>query len=279
MGRPRIVIIGCGYIGAALGAALVGDEQIRARFGDIRGTTTRRGRNLVIQRLGITPRVVTLADEPTLRTVLEGCSAVFVTVAPGRSGGFRATYLDGVEHLLRASEGTELRRIIFTSSSSVYGQTDGSWVDETSPTVPTTESGKVLLEAETRLLAGCAPRNIDATVVRLTGIHGPGRGPTKRIAAIAGTERTDGDSYVNLVHRDDIVTALRRMLDVSHTGVLNLNDDAPTTRREYYNRLIAAANLPPVRWRDAPDASDLGKRVRNELIKNTLDLKLSHPTH
>ncbi len=279
MGRPGIAIIGCGYLGGALGAALTVDEKIADRFGEIRGTSTRRERNLTIERLGITPRVVSLADQATLRSVLEGCSAAFMTVAPGRSGGFRSTYLDGVEHLMAASEGTELRRIIFTSSSSVYGQTDGSWVDETSPTVPDTESGRVLLEAENRLLAGCAERKIEATVVRLTGIYGPDRGPAKRIAAISGTERSDGDAFLNLVHRDDIVTALRGILDVSHHGIINLNDDAPTTRRDYYTRLIASANLPPVRWTEGPGKRDLGKRVRNDLIKKLLDLQLAHPTH
>ncbi len=81
------------------------------------------------------------------------------------------------------------------------------------------------------------------------------------------------------MHRDDIVQAILKLLEIPYHGVLNLSDDQPATRREYYDRLLAAARLPPIHWIAPPGKPSLGKRVRNELIKQTLGLKLLHPTH
>ena len=124
---------------------------------------------------------------------------------------------------------------------------------------------------------GDAPAS--ATVVRLSGIYGPGRDPAKRIRSLAGTELTGGDVYVNMVHLDDIIAALEALLDLPHHGVLNLSDDCPTTRREFYDRTIAEGGLEPIRWLPGPAPPNLGKRVRNDLIKRTLTLVLRHPTH
>ena len=105
-----------------------------------------------------------------------------------------------------------------------------------------------------------------------------GRGPHKRLAQLAGQERNDGDVYLNLIHVDDIVAAMQRLIDVDYHGALNLSDDSPTLRREFYDRILAVSGLPPIQW--TPRAGPArGKRVRNNRIKSLLNLSLRHPMH
>ena len=101
----------------------------------------------------------------------------------------------------------------------------------------------------------------------------------RRIKSCAGKERSDGDAYLNLIHLDDIVAALTALLAARHHGVLNLSDDRPLPRREFYDRIIAEAGLPATQWISAGSPPQRGKRVRNDLIKRTLGLTLEHPMH
>ncbi len=287
--NTRAIIIGCGYLGSALGETLV-----RAGH-DVVATTTRIDRTEALRDVGITPRILDIADVPRLRTALADRDAVFLTIAPNTPGAdYRDTYLRAAENLLIAAEGMNVRRIIYTSSTRVYHQDDGRWVDESSPTNPTDERGTVLLETERTLLegmkklgcemgheAGSTIRTVEscATVVRLSGIYGPGRDVTRRIVAAAGTERDDGGVYVNMIHRDDIVAALTALLEHAFHGVLNLSDDQPSERCDYYDRVLDTALLPPIRWMRHDLSPKRGKRVRNEKIKDLLNLSLQHPRH
>jgi nucleoside-diphosphate-sugar epimerase len=283
-----VAIIGCGYIGTALverlraGAPQGGSADLppgRRRIGDLVATTTTASRLAALRAAGARPRVVRLDEPRALHGAVAGARAVYLLVAAGRGGDYRAVYLEGARALVRSVSGTGVRRIIYTSSCAVYGQRDGSWVEEDSAVEPVTERGRILLEAEETLLRGAADLGVRATVLRLAGIHGPDRGPQRRLEAVAGAERADGDAYLNLVHRDDVVTALVRLLEVPYHGVLNLSDDAPTRRRDYYGPRLAAAGLAPVRWRSAdPAAPDQGRRVANARIKRVLGLTLAHPS-
>lgn len=281
MTPQRIAIIGCGYVGSALGEAL-------CRAGhDVLGTTTAPSRVDDLRSRGITPEVVEVAELERLHELLSDRAVVYLTIAPGTRGAdYRDVYLAGANAVLAAAGGTAVRRIVYTSSTHVYAQEDGGWVDETSPTEPKDENGWILLAAERALLDGAARLSpstaggaVTATVLRLSGIYGPGRDPVWRIRAASGTERTDGDTYLNLVHLDDILSALTALLDAPYHGVLNLSDDEPTRRRDYYDGVLEELDLPPIRWRQSDAERGLGKRVRNARIKKTLGLVLKHPTH
>ncbi len=318
--NKRIAIIGCGYVGCALGEALlraghdvVGTTTSPQRVSEIEAVNGRVrksgedpspkrkrgvGRPVACARgsdkhsapacsdLGITPVVLEHAQTDRLHALLCDRDTVYLTLAAGRQrSDYREVYLEGVKNLLRAAEGTPVTRIVYTSSTQVYGQNDGSCVDECSPTEPQNENGRVLLAAEEALLDGTRAElsgehaSICATVVRLGGIHGPGRDLAERIRSAAGKQRTDGDAYVNLIHRDDIVTALVRLLDVAYRGVLNLTDDTPVKRRELYDGVINTAGLPPIRWTSNDAPPNLGKRVRSTLIKRTLGLTAEYPVY
>lgn len=261
----RIAIIGCGYVGAALGERLVAGGH------DVVGTTTSESRVEALRSLGISPLVLDVANGDRLHEMLVDREAVFLTIAPNvRGQDYREVYLLAANALMRAVGGTAVRRIIYTSSTRVYGQTDGGWVDEDSPTEPADEKGRVLVEAERVLLARSDEPGPAATVLRVSGIYGPGRDASERVASLAGTERDDGDVYVNRIHRDDLVKAMAALLRVDHHGPLNLSDEQPQTRRQMYDAILQAKGLPPIRWGSPCGRASLGKRIRSARIRELL---------
>lgn len=276
--QRRIAIIGCGYIGAALG------ERLAADGNDVVGTTTTEARIEALRSLGISPVVLDVADGDRLHEMLADRDAAILTIAPkSRGQDYRDVYLAAVNSLTRAAVGTAVRRIIYTSSTRVYGQTDGCWVDEDSPMEPADDKGRVLLEAERVLLArandtadAASLRSDDpspaVTVLRLSGIYGPGRDASERIASLAGTERDDSNVYVNRIHRDDVVLAMVALLDVHHHGALNLSSQQPQTRREFYDAILKAKGLPPIRWLSGGVDTSRGKRIRSARIRELLHL-------
>jgi len=314
----RVAIIGCGYVGCALGEALVraghkvvGTTTSRRRVDEIDAVNTRlrtSGANLRPERkrgtaqpracaggsddsaairqddVGLTPIVLEHVETDRLHALLLDRDTVYLTLGAGRQRrDYRKVYLDGAKNLLVALRGTPVKRIIYTSSTQVYGQDDGGWVDESSPPKSRSENGRILIATEQALLDGVRGEqagnlaDICVTVLRLGGIHGPGRDLAERIRDSAGRERSDGDAYVNLIHRDDIITALVTLLDVPFAGVLNLTDGTPVERRKLYDGVIAAAGRPSIRWLQPHSPPGTGKRVKNDLAKKTLDLTIAHP--
>jgi nucleoside-diphosphate-sugar epimerase len=268
----KTAIIGCGYVGTALGRTLATDGH------DIVATTTTPSRTDELRDQGLTPALLDIADVDRLHDLLADREAVYLTIAPtGRDVDYRDVYLAAAQSLVSAITDTPVRRIIYTGSTRVYGQDDGSWVHESSQTEPRDENGRVLLQTEQTLMGNTT--GLGATILRLGGIYGPERDYRRRIRGLAGTTRTDGDLYVNLVHLDDIVQALVALLTLPYHGVLNLVDDSPERRRAMYDRVLEEANLSPIRWTERKGITGHGKRVRNDLIKRTLGITLRHPTH
>ncbi len=267
----RTLILGCGYVGSAL-------AQTLARAGcDVTATTTRAANADRVRALGATPAVVTLAETDRLHELLHDREVVYLCAAAGRGGqSYREVYLEGAQSLLRATRDTSVARIVYTSSTRVYAQNDGSWVDEDSVTRPSDENGRILVETE-RVLLGAGSHAADSgqiavTVLRLGGIHGPGRELSGRIHAAAGTTRDDGGVFVNLSHRDDIVAAMVTLGGIHHHGVLNLVSDEPMLRRELYDRVLADATRAPIEWLASGSDARRGKRVRNERLKRALGI-------
>ena len=193
-----------------------------------------------------------LADEPFPVVVCDITAAAAVRKLPavdavvhcassGRGGveQYRAIYLGGVQTLL---EGLAPRQFLFTSSTSVYAQTDGSVVTEESPADPDRETGQILRETEELVLAS------GGAVARLAGIYGPGRSVLlKKFFTGEAVIEGDGERVINQAHRDDIASALARLLESGARGVFNVCDDEPITQRALYTWLAAhfARPLPP----------------------------------
>ncbi|NLV41541.1 MAG: SDR family oxidoreductase [Candidatus Hydrogenedentes bacterium] len=228
-------IAGFGYVGAALGAALTVSGHT---VWGLRRRAETRGDGVRI----LTGDLCAAGGPPLPDVPLDW---VFYTASADASTpeAYRRAYVDGPRSLLRAlaAAGQSPRRVLFTSSTGVYHQQDGEWVDETSPTEPQTFSGQMLLEGERVFLEGPFP----ATVVRLAGIYGPGR--TRLLdevrsgrAVICPHERR----ILNLVHRDDCAGALAFLAaQDAPTPVYCAVDDAPAPRAEVFSWLAARAGV------------------------------------
>lgn len=169
--------------------------------------------------------------------------------ASGRGGAeaYQRVYVDGCRNLTEKFPGFPL---LFTSSTSVYGQTDGSAVSEESPAVPDRETGQLLLDAENRVVSA------GGIVARLAGIYGPGRSVILRkfLAGEAIIEE-DGRRFLNQIHRDDAARAvfhLATMGSVPRGEIYNVSDSTPLTQLACYEQLsgLFSRPLPPSGPRD-----------------------------
>ena len=166
--------------------------------------------------------------------------------ASGRGGAeaYQRVHVDGCRNLVDKFPGLPL---LFTSSTSVYAQTDGSVVTEESPAVPDRETGGLLLEAERVTLAA------GGIVARLAGIYGPGRSVILRkfLSGEAVIEE-DGRRFLNQIHRDDAARAVFHLATTCATGVFNVSDSTPLSQLACYKKLsgIFSRPLPPSGPRD-----------------------------
>jgi len=257
----RIVIAGCGYVGSALGILLADDGH--EVFG------LRRDPSRLPPR--IHPLAADLARRESLLVLPEGVEYAVYCVSPddGSPAAYRTAYLDGLERFLRAlkEQSEKPVRVLFTSSTSVYGQERGEWVDETSPTRPTRATGETLLMAERLLLAS----GFEATVVRFGGIYGPGR--TRLVEQVArGEARIDPEPhFTNRIHLDDAAGMLRHLLAPGAASLYLGVDCEPADEADVLRFLAAELGVgaPPVRAPgDPPSPRRAGsKRCRNDLIR------------
>jgi nucleoside-diphosphate-sugar epimerase len=182
--------------------------------------------------------------------------------------------LNGARNLLDRFVGTKM---LFTSSTSVYAQCDGSWVTEESETKPAREAGRVLLETENVVLGR------GGTVARLSGIYGPGRAAllSKFLAGMAIID-PENDRFVNQVHRDDIASALFLLVsgEWQERQIYNVVDNQPILQSDCYRWLAQRLNrpLPPIRkLTEQRKRGDTNKRVSNAKLRS-LGWTLQYPT-
>ncbi|CUI16327.1 conserved hypothetical protein [Candidatus Protochlamydia naegleriophila] len=255
----KIGILGCGYVG-----------QAAAHYWKLAGhhisvTTRKQERIASLQQCA---DEVHLIQDLLLFPFLSEIEALLVSVAPDSNSTYLATYLQTAqqiaEHLPRLPK---LKHILYTSSTSVYGDFQGDWVDEATPLAALSDNGRCLYQTEQTFLETTVGRVV---IFRLGEIYGPGRYVSDRLRrsptlTFPGT----GNQYTNLIHLTDIVRALDFALAKSLHGLFNLCNDLHLPRREFYDKLCQQANLPKIAW-DPSRASPHGgnKKVSNQKIKN-----------
>ena len=266
----RVLIAGCGDVGTALGLALC--ERGHDVFG------ARRSPHRLPMPLRAVPLDVTDRGEIE-RTIPDVDVAVYAVAAGSRDeGSYRRAYVDGVSALLDVLEerAQPPRRVFFVSSTSVYGERGGAWIDETAPLAPRGFAGESLVAGERRMLASPIP----ATVVRFAGIYGPGRG--WMIERARGGARCAGDppKFTNRIHRDDCAGVLAHLIgcaqvDDAYIGV----DDAPVEECEVLEWLAGRLGAPaPRRVGAAAGASQpSGKRCSNARLRSS-GYRFRYPT-
>lgn len=231
-----MLIAGCGYVGSALAHELAGEG--RTVWG------LRRSPEGLPE--GVLPVAADLSRPHTLDGLPRAVDAVVYCASADTSSeeAYRTAYVEGPRNLLDAlgRRGAAPRRLLFVSSTAVYGQEGGSWVDEDSPTRPTDFRGRVLLEAEALVGAWEAT----GIVVRFGGIYGPGR--TRLVERVRSGEArcARGEPrYSNRIHRDDCAGVLRHLLDRPDPRGLYLGvDREPAERCEVLRWLARRLGVP-----------------------------------
>ena len=193
----------------------------------------------------------------------------------------RDLYLRGLENVLSRIVPMP-QRLIYISSTSVYGQDSGEWVDESSICHPTQENGRICHAAE-ELLWNMLRSHPECrgTVLRLAGIYGPGRLIARAAAIKAGEPiRGNPEAWLNLVHVDDAVRAVM-MVDkqVSARETYLVVDNAPLKRQDYYRTLAKLLNAPEPHFENADNVPQSGtnKRCSNRKLRETLRFEFERP--
>jgi nucleoside-diphosphate-sugar epimerase len=201
---------------------------------------------------------------------------VYAVGADERSpGAYRSAYVEGQLQLRDALDrrGDRVERWIFTSSTVVYGESSGGWVDEQTPPGPRDELGAIALEGE---LAACRPETTHV-VLRLAGLYGPGRDRLVREAAAATTALDPEPSYTNRIHRDDAAALVLASLAHARPPPLVIGvDDEPADRADVLRHLARELGVPepPI---DPARASRAHKRCRS-LVRTALVARLQYST-
>ena len=233
----RVAILGCGYVGLELGRQLADDH-------DVIGVRRSESGVEAIESAGLTAVRADVTDGDSLAAVPDVDAVVFAASSGGREASVaRQVYVEGQETAL-ATFGERANppdRYLYTSSTGVYGDHGGDWVDEETPLDPVTEKAAVLAEAERVALDGAAEYGIDGTVARVAGIYGPGRTRIERYL--------DGpvvEGYRNTIHRDDVAGAVAFLLnqDLARGEVVLLVDDEPISRWTFADWLAEACGEP-----------------------------------
>lgn len=235
----NVLIAGCGYVGTALGNRLAAEGH----------TVWGLRRRPVTLPPSVRPFAADLTSPKTLQTLPPALDVVFYTAAADSQddAAYRAVYVEGLRNLLDALllQHQHPRRVLFTSSTGVYAQSCGEWVDETSPAEPADCAGIRLLEGERLLLEGPFP----ATVLRLGGIYGPGRAGLIEKVRLGRAVCGDGSPvYFNRIHRDDCAGALRHLMTLPHPEPLYLGvDHEPAELAAVLYWLAEQLGVPPPR--------------------------------
>ncbi|MFB6280852.1 MAG: SDR family oxidoreductase [Haloferacaceae archaeon] len=234
----RTVVVGCGYVGLALG------RHLAARGHDVTGVRRSAEGVAAVRAAGLDAVRADATDAGSLDAVPDADWLVFAASSGGRDAdAARAVYVDGLATTVAAFGGRRdpPERLVYTSSTGVYGDHGGDWVDEATPTDPTTEKTRVLAEAERVARSAPQDHGFDGTVVRLAGLYGPDRYRLDRYLEGPVTE-----GYLNMIHRDDAAGAIAHLLTAGRArdGVVLAVDDRPVSKWAFADWLAGECGVP-----------------------------------
>jgi nucleoside-diphosphate-sugar epimerase len=241
------------------------------------GMTRSTKRAAELERRGLRPIVADITGPASLQLPPADTVLYAVGYDPRSGVSRRDLHVAGFRRLLDALPAT-VERLIFISTTGVYGQSGGEWVDEDSACVPAGESGKVYLEAEQMLFAH--PSGTKAVVLRLAGLYGPSRVPQRD--RIASGNPLPAGGWLNLIQVED---AAQVVLDAERLAVpprvYCVSDGHPVLRRDYYEEVARLWNVPAPRLaftEEGPSSSrgSSNKRVSNQRMVRDLKTILKH---
>ena len=281
--RPELLIVGCGDIGLRVLQHLAGRWTVRV-------LTSSPGRLPALRAAGALPLLGNLDDPRTLGR-LGGLASRVLHLAPPPGAGRTDSR---TAHLLRAlARGGRTSHLVYASTTGVYGDCGGAWVDETRTLNPTTDRARRRVDAEARLRHFGRHSGCRVTILRIPGIYAldrEGGDPRERLHRGAPVLQPADDVFTNHIHADDLARAcLRALMAGLPQRAVNVCDDSDLRMGDYFDlvadlwalprpprvsREQARATLPPMMMSFMSES----RRLRNDRMKRELGLVLDHPT-
>ena len=255
----QISILGCGWLGFPLAKALVQNGFF------VKGSTTSTEKVTILKSAGIEPFLVQLEEEKISESVadfLAQSEILIVNIPPKLRSNSSENFVSKIENLLPFIEKSTVKKVLFVSSTSVYGE-DNELVTEDTPLNPNTEGGRQLVIVENLLQKNT---HFETTILRFGGLIGEDRNPVR---FLSGRENIGNpDAPINLIHQDDCIGSIEKIIALNSWNK-TFNAVAPyhPSRKEYYTQKATELNLALPKF--AASNSIVGKTILNDkLIKH-----------
>ncbi|WP_264531700.1 NAD-dependent epimerase/dehydratase family protein [Flavobacterium sp. N502540] len=264
----QISILGCGWLGLPLAKKLTAKGHL------VNGSTTSENKLSILNESGINPFLVTLESESVSNSITDFLteSEILIIDIPPKlrenntnvATSTEMVFVRKMENLISFIEKSTIKKVLFVSSTAVYGNDNTTITEDTLPN-PETESGKQLLLAETLLQKN---QNFTTTILRFGGLIGEDRHPVKFLAGKENLENPDAP--VNLIHQNDCIAIIEAILNQSQWNeVFNAVAPFHPTREEYYIQKAKEHNLIPPKFK--AEKSNIQKVISSEKIESVLN--------
>ena len=268
------LIFGCGFLGLPVAKRWVESGH------RVHAVTRKVDRQEEFNQFGLHPVVADVTKIESLDS-LPSADVVLVAVGMDRSvySDVNEVYVNGLKNVL-ASLGDGVKHLIYVSSTGVYGNFDGEWVDEESPTDPQRPGGKACLVAEQLIRE--SKFGSRSTILRFAGIYGPGRVPTKATVQSRDWKKLTSAGYLNLIHVDDGAAIIDLVANSEPGGETFLVCDGnPVLRRDYYSFMAQCFGMEAIPWEatevDPSKArSGSNKRISNRKLVDRFDVAFEY---
>lgn len=278
---PEITIVGCGYIGKLLA------RQLLTKGFSVTGVVSSDASADECLQNNIACIKVDLEDLASIESAdinVNNCRVIYL-VPPSLHG----TDDERIQHFLDVISDQQPEKFVLISTTGVYGDCKGNWIDEDTPLHPVLDRALRRADAEQRARNFCEKNNIPLVILRVPGIYGPGKLPLARIKKGVPIVRQEDSPYSNRIHAYDLVkTCEKGLIKLDITGIYNVSDSHPSTMYDYFMRVAEAAGLPAppaISLQQAKEVLTSGmlsymresRRIKNEKLLTDFNMQLMFP--
>ncbi len=273
-----LLVIGCGYLGMRIA------RRARALGWTVRMLTRDAERARSWAAEGYEPITGDVMLPESLASLPKTGTVVYAVGYDRTSGhSLNDVYVRGLANVVDRVAATA-SKFVYVSSTGVYGQNDGQWVDEDAVCEPTREGGQACLAAEKMLACSAVAKRL--ACLRLAGLYGPGRLPMRAILDSDQPIALPVNGYLNLIHVEDAADVVWAALDFQELPrTWNVSDGVPVIRREYYAEMARQLGVPvpqfvaPAAAVSAAERAQADKRVSNRRMLRDLSVELRFPSY